>query len=55
MNRYQAETLVHGALRLDGFGGLACYDEGGKAALTQLVEERGLEIKVFKQPSWYSL
>lgn len=53
MNRYQAEALVHGALHLDGIGGLACYDDAGKDALARAVDKCGLEIKVFKQPSWY--
>lgn len=53
MNRYQAEALVHKAMRLDGLGALGCYDDVAKAMISRWVAERGLEIKVFKRSSWY--
>ncbi len=55
VNRYQAEVLVHGGLRLDRLGALACYDSEIKEAVGRWVEARKLEIKVFTRSTWFPL
>jgi len=51
--RYQAEALVHKHVPVEAFIGAVCYTDGVKDSLMQIVEAKGLELKVVKQTGWY--
>lgn len=53
VGRYQAEALVHSHCPLQGLSGIVCFDEAGKMAAQQAVNDVGAKLKVIKQPSWY--
>lgn len=53
IGRYQAEALIHRHCPLLGLSGVVCFDDHGKIATQQAVNEAGAMLQVIKQPSWY--
>jgi hypothetical protein len=51
--RYQAEALVYRHCPLQGLSGIVCFDDRGKIAAEQAVNDVGATLRVIKQPSWY--
>ena len=49
----EAELLVHRHLPAEGLVGIACYDEGSRAAILRHVESRSMSLPVEAQPNWY--
>jgi len=53
MERYQAETLVHGHLPVDSLLGIACYNNRERDRVDALVKRAGLGLNVISRPGWY--
>jgi hypothetical protein len=52
-SRYQAEALVHSQMSIDKLLNVACYDDSQKVWAENLVEERGLALKITTNKGWY--
>jgi len=52
-DRYQAETLVHKHLPVQGLSGIVCHDEHVKMEVEQVVAECGLQLPVAARANWY--
>jgi len=53
LERYQAEALVHEHLAVEALMGIACYEDDLCRRIAAAADERGLELRVLTQPSWY--
>jgi hypothetical protein len=51
--RYQAEALIHKHLPCDGLLGMVCYSDSVAETLTELVQERGLDLQIAARRNWY--
>lgn len=53
MDRYQAEALIHRRLPIENIEGIVCYTNELELQIKELVNERGLSLKVIARPTWY--
>ncbi len=53
IERYQAEALVHECLPVKAMIGIICYTDDLKKELTQMLNDRNLKLKIYKQTGWY--
>jgi ssDNA thymidine ADP-ribosyltransferase, DarT len=53
MERYQAEALVHGCVRVSTLLGLACYDSQAEARSSGRLSSTDISLKVAVKPDWY--
>jgi hypothetical protein len=52
-SRYQAEVLVHNQMSIDRLLYVACYDDNQKKWAENLVQQRGLALKITTNRGWY--
>lgn len=50
---YQAEALVFRQVPVQALLGIVCYQETGAAAVRRMLNDRGIDLKVFALPTWY--
>ena len=53
VERYEAEALVYGHLSIDGLTGIACNNKVVETHVKNLVDARGLGLRVVTKPTWY--
>lgn len=53
VERYQAEALVHQHVPINALLGVVCNNENLKNMIEAQADQRGLELKVVAQPTWY--
>jgi hypothetical protein len=53
IERYQAETLVHQSVPVQGLLGVVCYTKAIKAQLDTQIRAQGLQLAVHVMPQWY--
>jgi hypothetical protein len=51
--RYQAEALAHLHVPITALHGIVCYGQDEEQHLTQLAQNAGAPLKVFRQPGWF--
>lgn len=53
IERYQAEALIHNHLPVEAFHGAVCYTDQVRNQIRQVVQHKGIELRVEKLPGWY--
>lgn len=53
MERYQAEALVHRHLPIELLLAVVCHNDETVEAVTILMDQMGVELKVLPKPRWY--
>ena len=53
VERYQAESLIHGSLPIGAIERIGCWEAAQKDRLERAAENAGVDVRIMAKPGWY--